>query len=85
MAYQIKIKASALSALKKLDAKTKARLWLAISSLAEEVRPRGSTKLKGAAVLWRIRVGDFRIIYQIRDEELVVLIIRIGHRREVYR
>lgn len=45
----------------------------------------GAQKLRGADDIWRIRVGDFRILYSVDDERLLVLVIRIGHRRDVYR
>ena len=47
--------------------------------------PRGSIKLQGEDDLYRIRVGDYRVIYTVKDEELIVLVLRVGHRREVYR
>jgi len=56
-----------------------------IDALADNPRPSGAEKLKGAKDLWRIRSGNYRIIYTIQDEALLVLVIRIGHRREVYR
>jgi mRNA interferase RelE/StbE len=55
-----------------------------IDALAQEPRPRGVERLKGEENLWRVRAGDFRIIYTIRDEVLLVLVVRVGHRREVY-
>ena len=57
----------------------------AILALAENPRPRGSQKLASAGDFYRIRVGDWRIIYAIEDDRLVVLVIKIAHRREVYR
>ena len=61
------------------------RILSAIESLAEMPRPVGCTKLSGFGDIWRIRVGVYRIIYRIEDRRLVVQVIRIGHRREVYR
>jgi mRNA interferase RelE/StbE len=55
-----------------------------ILSLASDPRPHGSQKLSNEDSLYRIRVGDYRIIYQILDETLVVLVVRVRHRREVY-
>jgi len=57
----------------------------AIDALAQEARPAGCVKLAGSPDLYRIRVGDYRIVYQIKDNELLVLVLSIGHRREVYR
>jgi mRNA interferase RelE/StbE len=56
-----------------------------IEELAAEPRPRGAVKLQGEDDLYRIRVGDYRVVYTIRDEELIVLVLRVGHRRDVYR
>ena len=56
-----------------------------IDALAENPRPHGVETLEGEKGLHRVRVGDYRIIYQIRDDALVVLVVRIGHRRDVYR
>ena len=56
-----------------------------ILALAEEPRPRGATKLKGQENLYRIRVGDYRVVYEIDDAERVIVVARVRHRREVYR
>ncbi|MCC7350176.1 MAG: type II toxin-antitoxin system RelE/ParE family toxin [Phycisphaerales bacterium] len=54
-------------------------------ALADDPRTAGSVKLSGASGLWRIRVGDYRVIYEIRDRQLIVLVVIIAQRREVYR
>jgi mRNA interferase RelE/StbE len=56
-----------------------------ILALAEEPRPPRAVKLQGAEGYFRIRVGDYRVVYAIEDDVLIVLVVRIGHRREVYR
>ncbi len=61
------------------------RLSEAIESLTRNPRPPGSLKLQGADELYRVRVGDYRIIYQIQDAVLVVLVVELGHRREICR
>ena len=61
-----------------------ARIIFALRVLVENPRPPGVKKLKGYRDYWRIRVGDYRIIYTIQDDRLLVVVIRIGHRREVY-
>ncbi len=61
------------------------RLRAAIDALAEDARPSGCVKLAGAPDLYRIRVGDYRIVYQVQDTEQIVLVLSIGHRREIYR
>jgi mRNA interferase RelE/StbE len=67
------------------DNKLKARIYQALVDLAEDPRPVGSTKLQGSDNLYRIRVSDYRVIYAIQDAVLIVLVVEIGHRREVYR
>jgi mRNA interferase RelE/StbE len=61
------------------------RLAAKLEALAENPRPAGVTKLQGEANAWRIRVGDYRVLYTIEDRRPVVLVIKIGHRRDVYR
>lgn len=56
----------------------------AIEALAGDPRPHGCRKLTGAEDLWRIRVGDYRVVYQVDDAEMLVLIATAGHRRDVY-
>jgi len=56
-----------------------------MEALTRNPRPHGVKKLSGEQNLYRIRAGDYRIIYQIRDKELVVLVLKLGHRRDVYR
>ena len=61
------------------------RLRRRIDSLAENPRPQGIKKLAGEEDLYRLRVGDYRIIYQIQEKRLIVLVVGVGHRTEVYR
>lgn len=85
MAYAILFKPSARTALLKLPKPIQARLIEAADALASDPRPHGVVKLTGPEGLWRIRVGDYRIVYTIEDRQLVVLVARVAHRREVYR
>ncbi len=86
MRYTIIIRPPARKFLEKLrDVRLYARLREAIDALAQDPRPAGSTKLAGPEELHRIRVGDYRVLYQIRDNLLMVLVVQIGHRRDVYR
>ena len=68
-----------------LDKPVQRRVAARIEALAENPRPAGVTKQQGEANAWRIRVGDYRILYAIEDRRLVIFVIKIGHRREVYR
>ena len=67
------------------DAKLKRRIAAAIDTLTVNPRPSGCTKLTGEENVWRVRVGDYRILYEIHEGRLIVLVIRIAHRREAYR
>jgi mRNA interferase RelE/StbE len=82
--WEILFRRSAKAELETLPRKTQLRVAAAIEALSLEPRPAGCIKLQGSHC-WRIRVGDVRIIYSIENGRLVVIIIRIGHRREVYR
>jgi mRNA interferase RelE/StbE len=83
--WQIEIKRSARKALLALPSTMRRRLGERIDALADEPRPPGARKLAGSDIQYRIRVGDYRILYEIHDNRLVINVIKIGHRREVYR
>ena len=84
MIYCVKVKASAAKALKKIAIKDRERLIVAIDALS--TNPAAGGVLKGEfSGLRRLRVGDYRIVYEINGGELTVLVIRIGHRRGIYR
>ena len=84
MSYSIKIKSSAAKALRTIDVQERTRLVEAIDRLADE--PSAGAALKGEfGGLRRLRVGRYRIIYEAIHQELTILAVRIGHRREVYR
>lgn len=86
MSYTVRIASVPTKFLERLrDKSLLRRLTEAMRSLAESSRPPGCVKLAGEENLYRIRVGDYRIVYQVRDTELLVLVVAIGHRREVYR
>ncbi len=84
--YQIEITPTALKQLASLPAKIRERIDKRILALAKGPRPNQAKPLQGKTKdLFRLRVGDYRIVYQVKDVRLVILVIRIGHRREVYR
>jgi mRNA interferase RelE/StbE len=84
--YRVLLRPPAQRVLRKLrDQSLTARLVAAMRGLASQPRPPGCDKLVGQGDLYRIRVGDYRVVYQVRDEALLVLVVKIGHRREVYR
>ena len=84
MSFSIRIKDSAAKELRRVAGPDRARLVAAIDRLAET--PHLGAALKGdLRGLRRLRVGDYRVVYEVRDEELVVLVIRVAHRRDAYR
>lgn len=84
--WNVEILPKALKALAKLPPRERLRLAHRIDDLAREPRPAGAVKLKGRAWdFWRVRVGDYRVLYTLREERLTVLIVRVAHRREAYR
>ncbi len=86
MGYRISIRSSALKELSRLPKATAKKAGKAIDSLAENPRPEGVKKRKGSdEKLYRIRVGDYRIIYSIEDEIKIVDIRKVGHRKEIYK
>lgn len=85
MAYQIVISSAARRDLKALTCGVLERVDKKIISLADNPRPHGVEKLAGGEDLYRVRVGDYRIVYSIDDAVLIVAVARVRHRREVYR
>lgn len=85
MAFRVELLPTARRELRGLDSVTRERILRALIKLETHQRPPGAKKLTGWEDLWRIRVGDYRVIYEIHDRILVVLIVRVAHRREVYR
>jgi mRNA interferase RelE/StbE len=83
--YQVIIKPAAEKQLDRLPSKDRRRVVAALATLSDEPRPPGCAKLEGADDLWRIRVGQYRVVYTIRDDKLLVLVVRVAHRKDVYR
>ena len=82
--YSVELKPSASKELDRLPAKLIERIFERLDSLTADPRPRGCRKLKGGEQEWRIRVGDYRVIYTIDDRNFRVDVTRIRHRNEVY-
>jgi mRNA interferase RelE/StbE len=83
--YQVLFDKPAAKQLAKLPKKSYEKVKKSIEELAENPRPVGCLKLKGNGDAYRIRIGDFRVIYEIEDDVLVVVVVSIGDRKEVYR
>jgi mRNA interferase RelE/StbE len=82
--YELRFRPAALRQLRKLDSQIARRIKSTTETLRTEPRPPGVKALTGQRGWLRIRVGDYRIVYEVRDSELVVLVIQIGHRSQVY-
>ena len=85
MAYKILFTPAADKQLSKLPLNARVVIKRSIDELADNPRPHGVEKLSGGGREYRIRAGDYRVLYVIRDDVLVVVIIKMGHRRDVYR
>lgn len=83
--YTVEFAPAAVRDFKRLDPQIQRRLRPHIDALADTPRPSGAKALQGATDVLRIRVGSYRILYTVKDRELVVLVIRLGDRKEVYR
>ncbi len=85
MSYRIAVKRSAARALKKIPKPDKKRIVEKIDSLAENLPNPDTTKMKGNNPFHKVRTGNYRIIYEVQEEVLVILIVKIGHRKDIYR
>ena len=83
--HTVKIARRAVKVIAGLERADQLRVRAAIDLLAGEPRPPGCVKLAGEASAYRVRVGDCRIVYEVIDDQLVIQVVRIGHRRDVYR
>ena len=84
-AYRVEIARRAIKSIAKLPRKEQLRVRAAIDLLADDPRPPGCVALAGEDSVYRVRVGDYRILYEVIDERLVIQVVRVGHRRDVYR
>jgi mRNA interferase RelE/StbE len=85
MSYTLLFKPSAKREFDRLERGVQKRISQALTRIAEDPHLRGSKQLKDSDGALRVRVGDYRIVYEVWEEKIVVLVLRIGHRREVYR
>lgn len=84
MTYRIEVASAAARQLRKLDPPARRRVQGAIELLAENPRPRSAKKLVGGEGEWRVRTGSYRVVYEINDDVLLVLVVAVGHRRDIY-
>ena len=83
--YRIEISRTAEHQLRKLSREDQIRLLKAVEALSDDPRPRGSRKLTGYDDIFRIRVGRFRVLYSVGDRTLIVIVLKVGQRKDVYR
>ncbi len=83
--YSVELTPSAARRLKKLDPPARARIHGAIELLRDDPRPPAATQLVGGSGEWRVRTGGYRIVYDIDDDVVRILVLAIGHRKDVYR
>ena len=84
MAHRIEVSPAAARQLKKIDRRVLPQIVEKIDSLAGEPRPRGCEKLSGYDNLYRVRVGDYRIVYGVEDRLVLVVVLKVGNRADVY-
>jgi mRNA interferase RelE/StbE len=82
--YEVSLAPAAARQMRKFDPQVRRRVQAVIELLATDPRPPSATRLVGGAGEWRVRTGDYRIVYEIEDERLLVLVLSVGHRREIY-
>ncbi|MEB3309482.1 MAG: type II toxin-antitoxin system RelE/ParE family toxin [Snowella sp.] len=86
MSYVINFKPAALRQIRKLPKQLQSTIITAIEELSDNARPEGCKKLKNSDSLYRIRVAkSYRVIYEIQDKQLMILIVKIGHRSDIYK
>jgi mRNA interferase RelE/StbE len=83
--YKTEVSATAERQLKKIPSEEAIRILRSISLLAADPRPAGCRKLSGFESIYRIRIGNYRVIYEIDDKRILVIILKIGHRKDIYR
>lgn len=84
MSYRVEFTTAAARQVKKLPHPARDRVLEAIEALADDPRPHGARKLVGERTAWRIRVGNYRVIYDVLDAQLIVTVVRAAHRRDIY-
>ena len=83
--YKIEWRPSTKKDLKAISKAEVQRIINAVQSLSDQPRPPGSTKLSGSDLTYRIRVGNYRVVYEIHDEIILIEVVKVGHRKDVYR
>lgn len=82
--FRIEFTAAAAREIRTLDPQIRRRILAGVADLEHDPRPHGCRKLAGYDNAWRIRVGDYRVLYEVIDEQVLVTVVRVAHRRAVY-
>jgi mRNA interferase RelE/StbE len=85
MVYRVEVKKSARKEITALPKRDQRRVVTAIAELASNPRPLGARRLTAIENAYRVRVGDYRVVYQVADDVLIVYVVRVAHRKDVYR
>jgi mRNA interferase RelE/StbE len=85
VSYQVLVTPKAQREIDGLEQKLRGQVLAKLTALGSNPRPSGCVKLAGEDDLWRVRVREFRILYEIQDKKLLVLVVKVDHRSEVYR
>jgi mRNA interferase RelE/StbE len=83
--FRVELTSAAAREVRKLDPQIRRRVLTSLAQLEDDPRPPGSRRLAGFDDAWRVRIGDYRVLYEIVDELVLVTVFRVAHRREVYR
>ena len=85
MRYSIEFRPAVLESMKRLSKREQRRIKKKIDDLAENLPDPATTKMKGNNTFHRIRAGDYRIVYEIHEDRFVILVVKVGHRKDVYK
>ncbi|MDA8372006.1 MAG: type II toxin-antitoxin system RelE/ParE family toxin [Nocardiopsaceae bacterium] len=85
MSWSVEFRPAAARSLRKLSRDALVRIRKSLDELAQDPRPSGAKRLVGGNGLLRIRVGDYRVVHEVHDHVLVIVVVALGHRREIYR
>ena len=83
--YEVRWKNSAVKELRKFESSARVRIADAVGKLSDEPHPNGCKKLRGSLCTYRIRIGEFRVVYEVESHSKRIIIVRVRHRREVYK
>ena len=83
--YELRITPTARKEIDRLPTQARERVEVAIVSLADNPRPFGSKKMRGLQDTYRIRVGNYRVIYEVQDDALLIIVVAVGDRKDIYR